>query len=214
MLWNVTFICNKCHRSSSAVTPVKCECDTKNLTGTLILSKNLLTEKLTLVTPTSVLRFWEVRRLLLAIEYLWHVGPFLYMTQQWNMTLYMSRSFAMTETLPSHRWKLDLGMMTSLNGNIFRVTGHLCGEFTGPRWIPAQRPVTRSFDVFFICVWKNGWVNNPGAGDLIRYRTHYDVTVMVWSHFFIFRQKIWLKFLNCKTWIQPSFGPCHSNGDV
>ena len=27
-------------------------------------------------------------------------------------------------------------MMTSSNGNIFRVTGHLCGEFTGPRWIP------------------------------------------------------------------------------
>ena len=40
-------------------------------------------------------------------------------------------------------------MMTSSNGNIFRVTGHLCGEFTGPRWIPAQRPVTRNFDVFF-----------------------------------------------------------------
>ena len=27
-------------------------------------------------------------------------------------------------------------MITSWNGNIFRVTGHLCGEFTGPRWIP------------------------------------------------------------------------------
>ena len=27
-------------------------------------------------------------------------------------------------------------MMTSSNENIFRVTGHLCGEFTGPRWIP------------------------------------------------------------------------------
>ena len=40
-------------------------------------------------------------------------------------------------------------MMTSSNGNIFRVTGHLYGEFTGPRWIPAQRPVTQSFDVFF-----------------------------------------------------------------
>ena len=26
--------------------------------------------------------------------------------------------------------------MTSSNGNIFRVTGHLCGEFTGHRWIP------------------------------------------------------------------------------
>ena len=27
-------------------------------------------------------------------------------------------------------------MMTSSNGNIFRVTGHLCGEVTGHRWIP------------------------------------------------------------------------------
>ena len=27
-------------------------------------------------------------------------------------------------------------MMTSSNGNFFRVTGHLCGEFTGHRWIP------------------------------------------------------------------------------
>ena len=39
-------------------------------------------------------------------------------------------------------------MMTSSNENIFRVIGHLCGEFTGHRWIP-RRPVTRSFDVFF-----------------------------------------------------------------
>ena len=28
-----------------------------------------------------------------------------------------------------------LSMMTSSNGNIFRVAGHLCGEFTGLRWI-------------------------------------------------------------------------------
>ena len=40
-------------------------------------------------------------------------------------------------------------MMTSSNGNIFRVTGPLCGEFTGPGDFPTQRPVTRSFDVFF-----------------------------------------------------------------
>ena len=39
--------------------------------------------------------------------------------------------------------------MTSSNGNIFRVTGHLCGEFTGPGEFPTQWPVTRSFDVFF-----------------------------------------------------------------
>ena len=38
-------------------------------------------------------------------------------------------------------------MMTSSNGIIFRVTGPLCGEFTGH--FPSQRSVTRSFDVFF-----------------------------------------------------------------
>ena len=30
-----------------------------------------------------------------------------------------------------------------------------------------------------ICVWINGWVNNREAGDLRRYRAHYDVTVMI-----------------------------------
>ena len=44
---------------------------------------------------------------------------------------------------------MQWNIMTSSNGNFFRVTGHLCGEFTGPGEFPAQRPVTRSFDVFF-----------------------------------------------------------------
>ena len=48
-------------------------------------------------------------------------------------------------------WKLSAEslalMKTSLNGNIFRVTGPLCGDFTGE--FPSQRPVTRSFDAFF-----------------------------------------------------------------
>ena len=49
------------------------------------------------------------------------------------------------------QWYLCLShdMMTSSNGNIFRVTGPLCGEFTGPGEIPAQRPVTRSLNVLF-----------------------------------------------------------------
>ena len=46
-------------------------------------------------------------------------------------------------------WGSVFHMMTSSNGNIFRVTGPLCGEFTGPGEFPAQRPVMRSFDVFF-----------------------------------------------------------------
>ena len=43
------------------------------------------------------------------------------------------------------------------------------GEF------PAQRPVTRSFDVFFDV---RVWVNTREAGHLRRYRIHYDVIVM------------------------------------
>ena len=39
-------------------------------------------------------------------------------------------------------------MKTSSKGNIFRVTGPLCGEFTD-REFPSQKLVTRSFDVFF-----------------------------------------------------------------
>ena len=31
---------------------------------------------------------------------------------------------------------------------------------------------------YLICVWINGWVDNRKAGDLRRYRTHYDVIVM------------------------------------
>ena len=41
-------------------------------------------------------------------------------------------------------------MMASPNGNISCVTGPLCGEFTGRRWILlTQKPVTQNFDMFF-----------------------------------------------------------------
>ena len=46
-------------------------------------------------------------------------------------------------------YESEFTMMTSSNGNIFCVTGPLCGEFTGPGEFSTQRPVTRSFDVFF-----------------------------------------------------------------
>ena len=70
-------------------------------------------------------------------------------------------------------------LMTSSNGNIFRVTGPLCGELTGHRWIP----LTKASDVELWCfLWSapgiNGWVNNREAGDLKRHRAHYDVIVV------------------------------------
>ena len=67
-------------------------------------------------------------------------------------------------------------MITSSNGNIFRVTGTLCRESTGHRWNKGQWRGALMFSL--ICVWTNGWVNNRDTGDLRRHGTHYDVTVM------------------------------------
>ena len=38
-------------------------------------------------------------------------------------------------------------MLTSANGDIFRVTGPLCGEFIGHRWIP----VRKAYDADLLC---------------------------------------------------------------
>ena len=77
--------------------------------------------------------------------------------------------------------------MTSSNGNIFRVTGPLCGEFTGPGEFPTQRPVTRSFDVFSdlrLNKWLNKqpwgwWFETPSWSYDV---SHYDVSVMCPYH--------------------------------
>ena len=53
-------------------------------------------------------------------------------------------------------------MTTSSHGNIFRVTCQWRGALL----------------FSLICVWISGWVNNGEAGDLRRYRSHYDVIVM------------------------------------
>ena len=76
-------------------------------------------------------------------------------------------------------------MVTSSNGNIFRVTGLFVGNSPVTGEFPPQRPVTRSFDVFFICAWRNGWVNNRETGDLRRHRANYDVTIMSLLHYIV-----------------------------
>ena len=51
----------------------------------------------------------------------------------------MYRLFGMTEY-----------MMMLPNGNAFRVTGHLCGEFTGHRWISHTKASDAELNVFFL----------------------------------------------------------------
>ena len=70
--------------------------------------------------------------------------------------------------------------MTSSNGNIFRVTGHLCGKFTGPRWISH----TKASDAELWCLlwskqlskqWRGWWFETP-SWSLWRHRNE----IMTW----------------------------------
>ena len=69
-------------------------------------------------------------------------------------------------------------MMTSSNGNIFRVTGPLCGNSPVPVNSPHKGQWRGALMFSLIRVWINDWVNNREAGDLRRHRGHYDVNVM------------------------------------
>ena len=68
--------------------------------------------------------------------------------------------------------------MTSSNGNIFRVTGHLCGEFIVHRWIP----LTKDSDTEFWCFrWSapEQTFSKPSRRRWFEtHRAHYDVTVI------------------------------------
>ena len=69
--------------------------------------------------------------------------------------------------------------MTSSYGDIFHVTGHLCGEFNGHRWIPHTK--TSDVELWYfslICAWNNSWTNNGHPNYLRRHHAHCDVTVM------------------------------------
>ena len=77
-------------------------------------------------------------------------------------------------SLPGHNSQTPTcatGMMTSSNGSIFRVTVHLCGEFTGPRWIPRTKASDAGFGVFFDMrpnkrlskQWWDWWFETPSS---------------------------------------------------
>ena len=86
--------------------------------------------------------------------------------------LFLTNWVYITDAVYHMQYAHGSNMMTSSNGNISPVAGHLCGEFTGHRRIPRTM-------FSLICTWINGWVNNGEAGDLRRHRAHYDLIVMI-----------------------------------
>ena len=79
------------------------------------------------------------------------------------------------------------------------------GNSSVPGEFPSQRPVTRSFDVFFDLCWMNAWVNNREAGDLRRHRVHYDVIVMKTVRCILFWLPLCLVFYLVIGWFSPIF---------
>ena len=71
-----------------------------------------------------------------------------------------------------------LCMMTSSNGKIFRITGHLCKEFSSHQWIPRTKASdTELWCFLWFAPWINGWVNDCKAGDLRGHRAHYGTAI-------------------------------------
>ena len=78
--------------------------------------------------------------------------------------------------------------MKSSNGNIFRVTGPLCGELTGHRWIPHTKASNAELWFFsLICLNKRlskqsrGWWFETPSRSLWRHCN--DDKIMTWEHF-------------------------------
>ena len=95
------------------------------------------------------------------------------------------------------KWETLYTMITLSNGNIFRVTSPLCGEISGPRWIPCKKASDAELWCFYlICTRINGSVNNREAGDLRRHRSHYDVIVMPIQNSFLLIEKVWIAIIN------------------
>ena len=83
----------------------------------------------------------------------------------------------------------------------------VAGEF------PAQRPVTRSFDVFFDLRPNKPLSKQSKAGDLRRYQAHYDVIVMYrcstdwsvvnyWWMYILLWNGTALVYITAKSWYQ------------
>ena len=100
----------------------------------------------------------------------WQIGPF------WQDTLDMWLLLQFKPKEKELQSVSSLHMMTSSNGNIFRVTG--AGNSPVPVNSPHKGQWRGALMFSLICVWINGWVNNRGAGDLRRCRGHYDVIVV------------------------------------
>ena len=99
---------------------------------------------------------------------------FVYAHSQWDTTLHCNVVSHWLDACT--KWFLCSKWGRYQMETFFRVTGALCGEFTGHRGHKGQWRGALMFSL--ICAWTHSCVNNREAGDLERHRVHYDVNVM------------------------------------
>ena len=106
----------------------------------------------------------------------WQFTPFLLTNCYISNTfkLYQNDSYKTTHSNAFSR----MDMMRSSCGNSFCVTGPLCGEFTGHRYIPFTKASEVQRWCFVDLHQTHGSVNNRNAGDLRRHHAQYDVTLL------------------------------------
>ena len=76
--------------------------------------------------------------------------------------------------------------MTSSNGNIFRVTGLLCGEFAGHRWIPFTTASDAELWFFFFDLRLNQRLSKPSS----RSQWFETPSHSLWHHCYVIRQSV------------------------
>ena len=113
----------------------------------------------------------------------WHVNNFHYSYETYDYVFIENNKFVklvfmiptIIATYPNKSWWRH--QMETFSALLAICAGNspVTGEF------PAQRPVTRSFDVFFD-LRLNKRLNNHKVSDLRRYHAHYNVTVMTVLH--------------------------------
>ena len=75
---------------------------------------------------------------------------------------------------------ITIHIMTSSNGNIFRVTAPLKGNLFVAGGFPQKGTVTRSFVVSLLVVWTECWTNTGLTGNSRRHDGH--LTLPCWDH--------------------------------
>ena len=96
----------------------------------------------------------------------------------WGINIFVAVFISLTERVSLYFTKLSLHDEVIKWKHFPRYWPFVRGSPRSPVNSPHKDQWRGALMFSLICVWINGWLNNPEAGDLRRYRPHYDFTAM------------------------------------